>query len=130
MYCDDCGNPLQCRPGGGGLHDFDCPKCSPELFEEIKPEVSMKINFGMYEMEKAAERILEKYPTPSSGDCVCIENMQTDDERTGFVELMDNDWLTSIRPARKENRYNGEFFLTSAFVVRIESCKEESQSGS
>jgi len=32
--CSDCGGPLQCRPGGGCLHDFDCPRCSPELFNE------------------------------------------------------------------------------------------------
>lgn len=38
--CVDCGGPLKCRPEGASLHDFDCPVCSPELFNDATPDVA------------------------------------------------------------------------------------------
>lgn len=35
MCCQTCGTGLQCMPGGGGLADFDCPKCYPEGFRPM-----------------------------------------------------------------------------------------------
>lgn len=35
-HCDDCGAALECMPMGGSLHDFECPMCRPENFDQPK----------------------------------------------------------------------------------------------
>ena len=81
--------------------------------------------FGMHEMEMAVSRIARTVERVVVGQTTIIDNMETDDERTGFVELLDNGWINSTLPPGKHYRYNGEFFVTQELVDRIYEKEEE-----
>jgi len=49
LGCYKCGTTIECTPLGGSLHDYECPKCNPELFEKItKPQEEQKFT-AIYE---------------------------------------------------------------------------------
>lgn len=77
---------------------------------------------GMTEMELAAERIFCKHCRIKKGDSVRIDDMVTDSERTGFLELLDRGFLTSKKPKTKNYRYNGEFFVAKILEKRLKDA--------
>lgn len=68
---------------------------------------------GMYEMEIAAERILEKYSNQENCG-ISIEDMENETERKGFVELLYRGWLK-----KEKYCYNGHFNITKKFLKRL-----------
>lgn len=69
------------------------------------------IDFGMYEMERAAERILEVLGEQNNSTFK-ITDMKTDDELNGVVELILRGWIV------KGQTYNGSLEPAPEFFKR------------
>lgn len=66
--------------------------------------------FGMLEMEQAARRIIQT--REEQGYWGTINDMQTDLERIGYVELVTRSWF-------EKGSYNGEFIPSDHFLKRM-----------
>lgn len=73
---------------------------------------------GMFEMERAAERIQQIMAT-SRRTTFGIDDFETKEERTGFVELVFNSWLEKPSPP-----YNGSFKPTAELLTKINKYSE------
>jgi len=83
-----------------------CKKCKKETDELLGV-------FGMDEMECAAKRIM-KLCAVTFNQKFGIDDMETDRERTGFVELLYSGFID-----KTDCHYNGEFHVSKSFIDRV-----------
>lgn len=73
--------------------------------------------FGMYEMERAAERINNEM-LETNRTCFAFDDFKTSDERIGFIELIHHGWMEKPKPP-----YNGVFKPGKKFLARIQGAR-------
>lgn len=77
--------------------------------------------FGMCEMEEAAEAILAKSQTAGHWVPCSLEDMTTDLQRKGFVELVFHGWMRKADFLRGEPwTCNGYFLPSDGFIARVQ----------
>jgi predicted nucleic-acid-binding Zn-ribbon protein len=52
MRCTDCGSPLEAMEGAVSAADFECPKCRPECFEDVKISAAKRAFLALTEEQR------------------------------------------------------------------------------
>jgi hypothetical protein len=81
--------------------------------------------FGMCEMEEAAKVVVAKAKRQGQWVPCSLEDMTTDLERKGFVELVYGGWMRKAKSLEEPWTYNGSFLPDDAFIERVRGVKKE-----
>ena len=87
--------------------------------------INLDSTFGMFEMEKAAKTILLRQEGKTFGlfSPMYVESFETQEEKTGFIELVYNGFMDKqeSRPDMNVHTYNGGFVPNEKFFNRIQN---------
>lgn len=90
-----------------------------------KKEIDLMSTFGMHEMEKAAKTILKRQEGKTFGffSPMYIDSFETEEEKTGFIELVYGGFMGKQSPREDCNvyTYNGGFVPNEKFFNRIQN---------